>query len=85
MTLVGMWLIFGPPIPYMLFLAYMNLEAMGVFGPQDGWEHVQSDGLFWDISKMFLTFALIALDSAILWKMTLRWIRSRRQLPSGSM
>ena len=84
-VLVGMWLIFGPAIPCMLFFVYLNLRTMGAFGPQNPWEYVQSNGLFIDLLTLVLTCvltcAIIALNSAILWKMTARWVRSRHTGP----
>jgi hypothetical protein len=74
-VIVGMWLIFAPAALYMLYCVGLVLLAAGAFGPQD---YLEGDGLPADLLKLLLVCGLFAVYSAILWKMTARWAKSRR-------
>lgn len=63
-AVLGMWLIFGPQIS--LIVLVLALAASG---------RIDSDGLVWDLIKIALIIGLLVLYSAILWKVTRRYVR----------
>ena len=75
-VLVAMWMIFGPSGIMILYGVYLSLLAMGVISSHH--RHVESTGLLSDLLKLLLIVSLLALYVAILWKITARWVRSRR-------
>ena len=64
---VGIWLIFGPSLLSALFVLYLCIRRLGIFGPQDPSIHLVSDGLALDLLRLALMCALVVLNSAILW------------------
>jgi hypothetical protein len=77
----GMWLIFGPSLVWLVFCLHLSLRAMGILGMNTRYfgPFVESDGLALDVLKLVLVCVSIAINVAILWKVTARWIRSRRE------
>jgi hypothetical protein len=78
LVLLGMWLIFGLQIPVLLFLAASVLSD--IISPgytyesgSDGTVALVSEGRLVDILKLLLVLGLLALYSAILWKVTARY------------
>ena len=88
-VLLGMWLIFGPQIPLLLYYLYLTLSD--VIAPARGYLfegastafHIGDDmipiydGLTVTILKLVLAGGLLTLYLAILWKVTSRHIRVR--------
>jgi hypothetical protein len=81
-VLVGMWLIFGPSMPWLFYALYNCLRAAGAFGPQDRWEYVVSYGPVVDFLRVAVVCAMIVLNAAILWRITKpcgRWVQRWKQ------
>jgi hypothetical protein len=81
-VVLGMWLIFGPQIPFLLFglfLTVSNIVAPGhVFHTGNGSSIISSsDSLLAEILHLLIVIAVLALYSAILWKVTARYRKPR--------
>jgi hypothetical protein len=79
---IGVWLIFAPQVPVLLFglfLTLSNLIAPGhTYSYGDGSSITpKSDGFTFELFKLLLVIALLALYVAIIRKMTVRYLRAR--------
>ncbi|MEI7837995.1 MAG: hypothetical protein WCK05_16460 [Planctomycetota bacterium] len=78
MALVGMWLIFGLPLAVAAVFFWIVLRPMELFSSRVEWGHFSLGDLALCLGAFFVVFAPVILGVAILWKVTARYVRSRR-------
>lgn len=73
-VVIAMWLIFGPSLIGLFFVAILSLEAMGIM--ETPGRYVISMGPVLDMLRLVVILGLITLNAAVLWKVTARWLRA---------
>lgn len=79
MALVGMWLIFCPSLAAIALIMWTILRAMPFFSPYAEWGSISLGSLALNLGAFLLTLAPEILGLALLWKVTARYVRSRRK------
>jgi tellurite resistance protein TehA-like permease len=83
-VVIGIWLIFGPqiiPLLFGLFVTFSNLIAPGrSYSYRSGSTMTPiSQGVLNDSLNLLLVIGLLSLYAFILWKVTVRYLRARRE------
>lgn len=83
MVVVGMWLIFGPQVPLLIFDLFASLSSLfrpnHTYSVGDGSSMtIISDGIVPDLVKLLVVIGLLALYGLILRKVTMRYLVARR-------
>jgi hypothetical protein len=83
-VVIGIWLIFGSQVPMLLFGVFLTLSNL--FRPGHKYAYGDgssmtpiSDGILLELMKLLVVIALLVLYVAIIRKVTVRYIRARRE------
>jgi hypothetical protein len=79
MALVGMWLLFGLPLASIVFFLWMALQPLEFFSSDREWGRFSLGDLALCLGAFVVVSAPGILGVAILWKVTARYVRSRRK------